>query len=259
MLESRLATRLFVRQKRALALTDEGDRFYRAVLSGLETLQSAAMSVAQSSGKDHLTLACTHEISHLFLLPRFDALQEAVGAETRIRVMTFEYDALDNIGHAPVDVLFTYESDAVRSEDRAIVLKEAVVPVCSPDFLRKHEAVLKGDTKHWAGFKLLELTRPNLGWATWETWFDRVGHPGSTLPTTGIGNYVYLLEAAAAGHGLALGWRGMIERYLDAGTLVAIRDHDELFDAPLFAVLTRQGREREAARACLGFFGLPED
>ena len=253
-LEARMATRLFMRQKRSLSLTDEGERFYRAVLSSLESLQSAAMSVAHSSGQDHLTLACTHEISHLLLMPQFDALQEAVGEKTRIRVMTFEYDALDSISHAPVDVLFTYEPAAARVEDRVVVLDEVVTPVCSPAFLARHRETLERPPEEWSGFNLLELTRPNLGWATWDHWFARMGKPEATLATSGTGNYVYLLEAAAAGRGLALGWRGLIERYLEAGTLVTPVSEDIAFDAPLYAVLTRQGRERVAAQTCLKFF-----
>ncbi len=56
----------------------------------------------------------------------------------------------------------------------------------------------------------------------------------------GLGNYVYLLEATAAGRGLALGWRGLIERYLEVGTLgSSLFETEPAFDAPLYAVLTR--------------------
>ena len=71
---------------------------------------------------------------------------------------------------------------------------------------------------------------------------------------TGFDNYVYMLEAAAAGRGLALGWRGMVERYLEAGSLVLAAEGFTEFGGACYAVLTRRGRERPAARRCLSFF-----
>ena len=66
---------------------------------------------------------------------------------------------------------------------------------------------------------------------------------------------MYALEAAAAGHGLVLGWRHLMERYVESEALVALGD-DFVETARCFvAALTPEGRERPLARACLGFFG----
>ena len=212
------------------------------------------MAITQAAGSDHLTLACTHEISHLFLLPRFDALQALVGEETRIRVMTIEYETLDSIQGLPIDLVFTYRINGTRPDDRVVAQQEVVTPVCSPGFAEQHGAMLAGNIATWEGFSFLELTRPNQGWATWHDWFDRNGRSDATPNYIGFGNYVYLLEAAAAGRGLALGWQGMVERYLEAGTLVTPIAPNDSFDGPLQAVLTSHGRDRPVARACLSFF-----
>ena len=95
-LESRLDTVLFNRQRRKqLALTAQGKQFYHAVVAGLDTIRNCMDSIAGTPLEDQLTIACTHEISHLFLLPRFDALQRALGARRTIRVMTYEYEAME--------------------------------------------------------------------------------------------------------------------------------------------------------------------
>ena len=61
------------------------------------------------------------------------------------------------------------------------------------------------------------------------------------------------LEAAAAGQGIALGWCGFIERYLDTGALVTLGDG---FFEPrnhFCGVLTDQGRRNPVAQTCLAF------
>ena len=63
-----------------------------------------------------------------------------------------------------------------------------------------------------------------------------------------------MLEAAAAGRGLALGWRYFIERQLKAGALVALGDGFVEFDKLYFGVLTEKGRRKPLARKCLAFF-----
>ncbi len=256
-LEARLNTRLFERHKRKLRLTEAGDHFYRAVVSGLETIRLAAMAVANSSGGDQLTIACSHEVSHLFLLPRFEALQRAIGAETPIRVMTYEYDALESMLEPRIDVIFTYQASGSEPQSRVVAFREAVMPLCSPVFAETHKAVLSRQVVDWADVPFLKLTKRNQGWATWDDWFGRVGAPRATPGYVGVENYVYLLEAAAAGRGLALGWRGMIERYLEAGSLVPAAERFVEFDRPFYAVLTRRGRDRPAARKCLSFFAEP--
>ena len=70
----------------------------------------------------------------------------------------------------------------------------------------------------------------------------------------GFDSYVYILEAAAAGRGIALGWKNFIERYLEAGTLVELGDGYVSFRNGCHARLTERGRYRPLARKCLSFF-----
>ena len=93
----------------------------------------------------------------------------------------------------------------------------------------------------------LRLARPAHGWVTWHDWFEAVGYPVPRPRYIGIDDYVYLIEAAVAGQGLALGWRHFIDRYLDAGTLVAVMDGFVEFDRCCFAKLTERGRRRPVA------------
>ena len=66
---------------------------------------------------------------------------------------------------------------------------------------------------------------------------------------------MYALEAAAAGRGLVLGWRHLVGRYVENGSLVALGDGCVETARCFTAALTPEGRQRPLARACLGFFG----
>ena len=70
----------------------------------------------------------------------------------------------------------------------------------------------------------------------------------------GFDSYAYVLEAAAAGDGIALGWRHFIERHLESGALVPVTDDFVEFRSRYCGFLTERGRGRAVAHKCLSFF-----
>ncbi len=251
-LESRMEVRLFERQKQKLSLTEHGEYFYQAVVSGLNQIQQASQKIAHSSDQELLTIACTHEVSHLFLMPRFTDLQQAVGEHTQIRIMTYEYDALATTFDPQIDVHFSYQISTADQENATRVFHEALIPVSSPAFAKQHSETLKQDVQNWQALPFLKLTKRNMGWSTWNDWFQHLSQ--DCKPSfTGFDNYVYLLEAATAGKGIAMGWRGLVERYLESGALVALCDDYLQLESGLYAKLTSHGKDRVCARRCLTF------
>ncbi len=251
-IEDQLGTKLFERKGGKTALNSAGERLLRSVAMGLETIQAAALEVSNAPDDEQMVIACTHEISHLYLMPRFEGLQKAAGQP--IRIMTFDYDNFDVLADPRIDMVFSYQDLGAPPEHRAVAFSEAVVPVCSPGFAEAHAATLEQGPAAWGALPQLELTKSNRGWATWEDWFAAEGlgrQKGSG--DEGFDNYVYLLEAAANGRGLALGWRGMIEGYLEAGRLVSVGARYTEFNRPLLAVLTERAQDRSIARECLAF------
>ncbi len=258
-LETHLGARLFHRERRAVRLTEQGALFHRAVVSGLGEIRTAFDTIATWSPSERLTLACTHEISHLVLLPRFEALQAAVGEAVQVHVMTYEYDALERSLDPRIDLLLSYQTGNSPSDEHTVVVREAIRPVCSPAFAETHSDVLEQSAQNWGELPFLRVSKENRGWATWEDWFGACGHPDTSPIYTGFENYVYLLEAAAAGKGLAIGWQGLVDRHLSNGTLVCITDSYVSTDRALHAKLTSRGRDRAPAKACLRFLGTVTD
>lgn len=251
-LESSLNTSLFDRRrKKHLFLTAQGKQFHEAVVAGLDNIRNCMDSISGTAAEDQLTIACTHEISHLFLLPRFDALQRAIGEHRTIRVIAYEYEAMERRLDPDIDILFRYDAGREAETDRALILPEAIVPVVSPAFHRRHRERLDDGLDAWSGLAFLELSKPNHGWATWSEWFARQGRPGLSPDYLYFNNYVYLLDAAAAGKGIALGWRGLIERHIESGVLRGLGRKYTDFDRGIHAVLTGYGKTNPLARRCL--------
>ena len=189
-------------------------------------------------------------------MPRYGALRRVLGDDVRIRILTYHH-YIQNLPTDPAaDIHLTWDGAVAAPQDRVIVHKEAVRPICSPAYAAKHAQTLAGPVAGWSGLTLLDLLRPNEGWSTWEDWFAVAGHPARPPRRLGLDSYAYMLEAAAAGTGIALGWRHFIERFLEAGTLVALGDGFIEFDRTYYGVLTEKGRRRPLARKCLAFFDL---
>ena len=255
-LETWLSVRLFQRSRGGATLTDAGERFREGVFTGLAAIHRGAVEATELSNAGQVVIGCSHEASHSFIMLRYGALQKELGEDVRIRILTY-YNHIKNLPAEPAaDILLTWDAAAAAPEDRVVALKEAVRPVCSPAYAAEHEGGLSGPGAGWSELTLLDLQRPNEGWATWEDWFAAAGQPAGTTRRLGLDSYTYVLQAAAAGRGVALGWRQFIERFLEDGTLVTLGEGFVEFDRAYFGVLTATGRRNPLARRCLAFFEL---
>ena len=250
-LENSLGGRLFIREKQRVHLSDRGEHLFRSVSHGLDSIRSGLRVVSDWSASSQVTIACTHAVSHLLLMPIFEALNEAMGEADRIRILSYEYEAVETAPDPQIDIVFGYGERDMDSPDRVRVLPEAVRPICAPDFAQQNKAILDGPVSEWQSLPLLSMALPNRGWATWEDWFRRQGIDQSTTGTIEFENYVYLLEAAANGRGIALGARGLIESYIESNRLVVLVDEYYETERALYAVLTERGKNNPSARHCL--------
>jgi len=251
-LEERNGTKLFDRSRTGVRLTEAGRRFHTGVAPALGMITKAASEIATASTGERVVIACSDPASHYVLRPRHSALRDALGERTQIQPVIFHRYSR-NLPLDPVpDVVLDWEA-TIGVEDRVVLFREAVRPVCSPEYAAAHADILSGHVNDWGSLTLLEPGGAGGNWASWEDWFQIAGRPVPAPQFIGFDNYVYSLEAAVEGQGIALGWRNFVDRHLETGALVALGDGYVECDNHFCGALTEQGRVRPIARMCLSF------
>lgn len=254
-LEKQLSVRLFERSPTGVHLTDAGSRFRDAVVDGLGIIRTAAAEIAEQPGDEQVVIAFPYWMAHLLITPRYDALQEALGEQVRIDILNQVGRNAPQLSQHPVaDVFFIWEASGAVSVDRVVTLKEAVRPLCSPGYAAAHAEILNGPVSGWGGLTFLDITQPSQGWTSWEEWFEAAGCPALSPRFTKFDDYLFVLEMAATGHGIVLGWRGFFERYIETGALVELADGFVETDNAYYCALTEKGRTNPTARKCMEFF-----
>ena len=266
-LEKQLSVRLFDRSRAGVRLTEAGSRFLDAVARSFDIIQAAAAEATEQAKSDQVVLAFLYKSSHAFMAPRYDALQKTLGEQVHIAILNHYGDNMPQTPgeHPLADVVFTWDAADAALRDRVMVLKEAVKPLCSPGYAEAHAHTLNGPVSGWGALTFLEFTSPRNVFrspggpvpgprASWEDWFEVAGRPEPPPRFNNFDSYVYVLEMAAAGHGIALGWRGFIERHLETGALVELADEFVETDGAYYCVLTEKGQRNPLARKCMEFF-----
>ncbi len=244
-LEIRFGADLFHRDRTPICLTAKGSLFYAGVVQGFDALQNAVRDLERVENR--VTLVCSHSVSHLLLMPRFGKLRQALGRNVELRFMTSAYNLVQAAVETGGDIVFEYSASPPEHE-HVVVCKEEIKPIGTPENVARAIDALQGKCDPPP---LLKLQKENYGWMDWSDW--QSAHPDyANWPISEeFDSYVYLLEAAASGEGLGLGWRSFVDAYLDRGDLVEMPDDWYSRETIIYARLTRYGQQNPIARKCL--------
>ena len=244
-MESLLSASLFERKSRGISLTAGGGKYFSTVQSSLQALRAASHELRLL--ETTLTIGCTVEIAVMLLLPIHSRLREGLGEGVSLRVLNCDYDMLHLLLPTGVDLMFEYSASDL-GENASKLMEEEVVPVASPSFFRKFETQLSKHPRSWMDVPRLDVVSREVKWATWATWFGSYDCDPPPAPVERFENYIYLMEAAVSGEGIALGWNGFVNRYFETGRLVPLKEEWCRTGIGLYSVLTPRGRDIPNAR-----------
>ncbi|MFC3614150.1 LysR substrate-binding domain-containing protein [Lutimaribacter marinistellae] len=248
-LEAELGTRLFLRSKPSLTLTEDGRLLAKAVNAGFETIREAFAALQARQEDDTVMVSASIGFTSLYLLPRLAEFQAAF-PEIKLQVMT--RDQNEDFDVHSCDVVILFGEGGLSGTDSRLVFRETMIAVCHPDLLPDRTPF---ELAELAERKLLNLTSPDHR-GDWNRYFAKAGITVPTPPAhDGYVSYMVYLRAIQNGLGIGIGWQPMMSEYLANRTLVRACHHQCTTTRGYFCSITPQGEEKPGSEQFRDWIG----
>jgi LysR family glycine cleavage system transcriptional activator len=240
-LEESLGVALFERVRQRVTLTPAGNAYAEDVRQALSRIAAATLSAMAFRGAGGpLALAILPTFGTRWLiprLPRFFAAHPDVTIDfaTRIRPFDFAREPLDAAIHAGDE---TWTGAVMHP-----LMGETLVPVGSPGLLR--DLGLREPADALRAPLLHQATRP----LAWRDWMAAQGVASEVQAGPSFEQFAMVAQAAAAGLGLAILPRFLIEEELRSGQLVVAFDRPIESQRAYWLVYPEEKRHRPALAA----------
>lgn len=215
-LEEHLGVALFSKEGRGLKLTDSGIRLRDVSAELFNRLRSTCAELQQGQADAPFVLACPGSLLARWFIPRLDRLNREL-PELRLQLSASEGE-LDP-RRSGVDATLWFAEPPWPADMQVFELAaERIGPVLSPRYAQ-FAALHQAPAAALLGEPLLHTSsRPQ----AWPSWAASNGLDASALKLgQGFEHLYYLLEAAAAGLGVAIAPQQLVADDLAGGRLVA--------------------------------------
>ncbi|WP_104204707.1 choline sulfate utilization transcriptional regulator [Billgrantia saliphila] len=220
-LEEQLDLPLFERIYRGVKLTEAGHALFVSVQEGFATIDRTIERLQHKHRHPHVNILTDFSFAAYWLMPRLPRFRERY-PHVDVRIVTNQ-GVLD-WRTQEVDVAIVFCDERILAGGVPLLFREDVFPVCSPGFLQQHGPIT--DLQALSRAPLLTLTADQgQRWLDWPSYFEQLGgmaYPESSELT--FNNYTLLIQAAIAGQGIGMGWRGLVDDMLESGMLVGLHD-----------------------------------
>lgn len=218
-LEEELGLRLFDRVYRGVLLTESGHALFASVQEGFSIIEETIERLQHRQHSPHVNILTDFSLAAYWLMPRLPMFRQQ-HPKIDVRILTSQ-EVFDWTGQE-VDVAIMF-CDERGMKNASPLFQEEVFPVCSAGFLKQYAPLEQ--LSSLAAVPLLTLTADQRQhWLDWPTYFKQMGGtPHGQSSELDFNNYTLLIQAAIAGQGVALGWRGLVEDMLERGMLVGLK------------------------------------
>lgn len=212
-LEAHVGTRLFDRSMPVPSLTQAGRRYLLRLEPGYEAVRAATEWMAPAPQQRALRVGVSQSLAISWLVPRLRRFHEAeAGFQVALHTRSGNVDLVG--GSADIGIVYG-DGDWPELVSQKLIALEAFV-VCAPT--RRYGRELPSRVEEIAGHRLLEPLQPPQLWDTWRTALGRDVPLGKERCYFDSLQVMY--EASAAGLGLAVGVRPMVDPLLADERLV---------------------------------------
>ncbi|HEY0274595.1 MAG TPA: LysR substrate-binding domain-containing protein [Paenirhodobacter sp.] len=214
--EQEFATPLFRRLHRGVALTEAGQQLFAILSRDVEQIDRLAERLRHGPAKTVLRLFTDYAFSGLWLIPRIQGFRDA-WPDLDLQIIATQRTDPAQLQAGDLAVIFGRQEDL--GPQAVPLLPEAVMPVCAPSFAMDCSLVALTQ----APLIHLDSAHP-APWFAWSDYFAAFGQERDQRADRGdlrFNTYSLVIDAAVAGQGIALGWRGLVDRLVQRGQLVA--------------------------------------
>ncbi|MET1112542.1 MAG: LysR family transcriptional regulator [Allosphingosinicella sp.] len=204
-LEERLGVPMFRRLPRGLALTDEGQALLPVLREAFDKVAAALDGFEGGKGREILSVGVVGTFALGWLLPRLPAFRaEHPFVDLRLTTNNNRVD----IAEEGLDFAIRFGDGAWHGTDSALLFEAPMTPLCTPEV-----AARLNEPADLAAETLLRSYRAG----EWPAWLEAAGVPAPALTGPVFDSAAIMVEAALAGHGVALGPARLFERELAEG------------------------------------------
>jgi len=232
-LEDYVGAALFKRTPKGLLLTDAAQTALPALREAFDRLAEAASLLTAAVDGRRLTVSVAPSFAAKWLVPRL-GLFEAAHPQVDVW-LSADMEVVD-FALGEIDLAIRYGAGRYPGLEVVKLMSETVIPVAGPDYLEANPVRAPADLAHHV---LLHDGSPDADdscpdWSMWLAARQIKGVDGTRGPRFNQSSLV--IEAAAAGRGVALAKRALAQADLDSGRLVAPLQDATAVDFAYFVV-----------------------
>ncbi|MGO1120620.1 LysR substrate-binding domain-containing protein [Rhodovibrionaceae bacterium A322] len=212
-LEGELGISLFLRRHRGVDLTSAGVVLSQVLAQSFTQTAAVLERLRVEQGPQSVTIGASTAVTMLWLMPRISAFWRD---HPDILVNQRTSDVVGDLNRPGIDLRIQYDLDPDAVDNRALLFRDRIMPVCAPGYLSDRE---QPDLEELASLPLIHLDGVDVKWTSWRDWFDAQNYNGPIRRAISVNNYTIALEVARDGKGIALGWERLVAPLLESGQL----------------------------------------
>lgn len=213
-LEAHLGLRVLNRSPRAVTLTAPGKVLYDATAAGFGEIETAVARLRAETGPTTVTLSSTTAFLSHWLVPRMEALRQAVPT---VDLRLHASSTAEDLRAGGIDAAIRYGSGPFPGAVSVVLCADVLIPVCSPGLAMTSLDDLRRTTLIHIDGRSRPTPEPD-----WSRWCAQAGvtgvdvHAGPRFPDS-----MLAVQAAVAGQGVVIVSRVLVADALAAGLLKA--------------------------------------
>jgi len=242
LLEETFGYPLFRRLHRRIELTEHGRLLSSTTTTAFNLIADTIADLSRDEAGEELAISATMAFSQFWLLPRISSFSKT-HPTIKLRIVTQD-NAID-VDSGEVDLAIRFGSGAGSNGHAEVLFNDEIFPICSADYAREIGTI--EDPGELTRYPLISNDTIDPTWTGWSEWLAAFG---VALPARSLGMrcsfYTETIHAALNGHGIALGWRRLVEDLLAQHRLVRVTDKAIVTRNAYFLLLPRRRTRKKS-------------